>query len=197
MTKILAIVVLLAGLALPPGTIDGGLRAMLITFFGLLSAGLLPAVSLLVSGTLSPSFSVKRLDELKISADALVRKLLQTLGLLVLGAVFLMVLEVGAPKIPNPVLWPVRFDIPAWVTDLPERILQSAVVFSFLVGLDRLRVAASSFKRVFLERYELARVESERRIKRNGEKLGRATEFFATSEDFGKQVDLEVTASSE
>ena len=47
---------------------------------------------------------------------------------------------------------------------------------------------AGAFKTVLIEKYELARADSEKTTKANAEKLGPASTYFTTSTGFGEEV---------
>jgi hypothetical protein len=179
--------VFLGGVFIPPSTLSDELGTLLITFFGIMSAGVIPAISLLVSSTLSSSLSVKKLDDLKVETETLVRKLVETLAFLVIGAILIMADQMGIPKLPSSIG---TFTMPSWFPSAAERSVQSGVLVSFLIGLDRLRLVGSSFKRVLNERYQLSRADSELRIKRNGASVGNAEDYFSKSTNFGEEVKV-------
>lgn len=181
----LALVVFVGGWFIPPGTLDGNLGTLVVTFFGLVSAGILPAISLLVGNTLSSSLSVRKLDELKAGLDSLMRKLLETLGFLVIGAVLIMVQEVGLPNLPKQVF---EVDVPGWLQEAPIRVVQAGVLACFFVGMDRIRLVASAFRRVLTERYELARADSVERIRKNAGSIGEVRNLFPKTSNFGNTV---------
>lgn len=181
----LALVVFVGGLFIPPGTLDGALGTLVVTFFGLVSAGILPAISLLVGNTLSSSLSVRKLDELKAGVDSLIRKLLETLGFLVTGAVLVMVQEVGLPNLPEQML---EVDVPGWLQEAPIRVVQAGVLACFFVGIDRIRLVASAFRRVLTERYDLARADSFERIRKNAGSISEVRALFPKTPNFGSAV---------
>jgi len=175
------------GLALPLGSVSGAKGGLLVTFFGLMAAGIIPAMSLLVANTLSPSFSVKRLDELESEVSVLLSKLGQTLGFVIAGSVLVIVAQFDMPVLP-----PRIFDltIPEWVRPIAEQLVQAGAFACFIFALDRLRVVNSAFTSVFRQRYEIARKEGEARTKRNGRQLGGAREYFPKPDHFGETVEI-------
>lgn len=187
MIRALALFLFLAGLALPTDVLSGGTEGLLVTFFGLMAAGIIPAMSLLVANTLSPSFSVKRLDELKIEVSGLLAKLGQTLGFIVAGACLVIVAQLDLPQLPSEL-----FDRPVavWVQNFPERVIQSGSFMFFIVALDRLRVVQSAFLSVFNQRFEIVRKESEARTRGNARELGTPKTYFPKEKGFGAAMKV-------
>ncbi|MBT2131241.1 hypothetical protein [Aliiroseovarius lamellibrachiae] len=187
MIWIVAIIAFAAGLWIPIGAIDIGLAGLLVTFFGLLSASVLPAMSLLVANTLSPRNSVKSLNRLYDRTARLIRKLWQTLGFLVTGAIFSIVVAKTNTPLPNEIL---SLDVPCWAKNAPNQIIQSIVCTCFVVGLDRLRVIGSAFKSVLDERYDLAVSASQKNARDNLKEQKKIDEIFPKSERFGETVEV-------
>ena len=65
MIRFVAIIVFIIGTLIPAGTLENGLDSLIVTFFGLLAAGIIPAISLLVANTLSSALSVKKAERTK------------------------------------------------------------------------------------------------------------------------------------
>lgn len=191
MKHVFPALVFVGSVFLPVGLLnDNNLGSLLVTFFGILSAGIIPALSLLVSSTLSSSLSVLRLDELHSAVASLVGKLLQTLAYLVVGAAAIFVSEVGVPKLPSNVG---EWLVPTELIDAPERLIQALVFTAFVIGVDRLRLVAAAFKAVLQRKYELTKLDSEKRVKINSGRVGSPEAYFAKSGDFGAEVRAEET----
>lgn len=187
MIRLIAVLIFLGGLALPLGSMSDAKGGLLVAFFGLMAAGIIPAMSLLVANTLSPSFSVKRLDELKREVGRLLAKLGQTLGFVIAGSVLVIVAQFDLPVLP-----PRLFDlaVPDWVRPIAERMVQAGAFSCFIVALDRLRVVNAAFSSVFRQRYEIARKDSEVRTKGNVRRIGTAKEFFQKKDQFGETIEI-------
>ena len=190
MIWIVGAVPFLVGLVLPTSTLSSGLDSLLVTFFGLLSASILPAISLLVGNVASPTYSLAKLEELEVQTKSLVKKLFSTLGVVIAGGALVMVAAAGLPSIPIPA-W-----LPKWCTHLqeaPERLTQGVVFACFAISIDRLRVVSMAFQTVLKARFDLAKMETITRLKKAfpGSEEVRAT--FPTSEKFGSRVEVDVS----
>src|SRR5690606_8565069 len=125
---------LLLGALLPPDALNDGARQALITFFGLLSAGALPTLTLLLSVSYPSSYSVIRLSQLDAAIGNLLGKLLSTFTFLVAGCLLLIVAYMGVPELQ--VTLPLAGGIS--ITDLPTRLVHGSIVMCLGVALDRL-----------------------------------------------------------
>lgn len=150
------------GVFLPPGTLSAEMRTLLVTFFGLLSAGLLPALTLLVSAPPPTSFTVARLNKLDLETQGLIRGLISTLAYILAGGVMVLVAATPLLAVKMPATGHAVFD--KLLSTVPERLLQAAVFSCFCVALDRLRVFVMTFKSIQSARSESAIEEAKRRI---------------------------------
>lgn len=182
MAWLVATVGFAAGLMIPVGVLTSTASALIVTFFGLVAAGIFPAVSLLVANTLSGGQSVANLLKLKHELDVIVDRMLHLLAILGLGAVAIIIIELDVslalPSIGS-------IDLPVAVAELPERILQ-AIAFGALVAVaDRTRLIFSAFKLVMKARYELALSDSRKRLAQSSPSRQDIASSFRTPENFG------------
>lgn len=144
--------------------LDEELRTLLVTFFGLLSAGILPALTLLVSASLPSAFTVARLNQLDRDTGALIKGLVSTLAYILTGGVLLLILAASEPL---PIL---RFRpsgyqaIDQFLPEAPDRLLQALVFACFCVALDRLRVFVATFRMIREARHQGALEEARRQL---------------------------------
>jgi len=190
MRKAPHIAVFTVGLLIPARSIDDGLAALLVTFFGLVAAGTIPAMSLLSGSVMSPTRSVARLITLKASLDTLLRQLSGMLYASILGAVAVIVLVFGVPSLP--IGWLPVPDYLSWLmvfaADFPERALQALVLLALFVAGDRIRVIKLTFKMALKARFELALEEARRRTDENAPSAEDVSEAFSTPPGFGAKV---------
>ena len=180
----------LFGMLLSPGVIDVAAGAMLIAFQGMISAGIVSTMTLMVASSFQNRYSIKRLDEQYHSLNQLMGVLFQTLMIAVFGAV-LAILSSWLNQGQN---WleglsnGVEGEWEKWVlTEFPLRFLQGIAIASFIVVIDRLRVIKIVLSTILRERYEAKREEIEERIKISSTP---ANEIFARSSEFGKVVPI-------
>lgn len=187
MIRLVVIPAFLVGLALPLGAISDAKGALVVTFFGLMAAGIIPAMALLAANTLSPAFTVKRLDELLKEVSRLLEKLGQTLRFVILGSVFVIIAQFDLPSLPPKLL---GLDIPDTIRPVTYRLVQAVSFVCFIVALDRLRLVLVAFSSVLRQRYEIARKDSIVRTKENFDRVGTGKEMFAKPDQFGEPVKV-------
>ena len=179
MTRIWAFALFLVGLSFDGDTLSDAVAGLVVTFFGLLAAAILTALSLLVANTISPGLSVSKTQELNNKLVSLVGKLVTVLGLLLMGATAAIIHRIGLPDLGKPTSWVWYFNMMnlhpniafafEWVSEcvneLPSRSAQSLVFVAFVLCLDRMRIVPTAFRRVLNASYNLAITDSQRRLK--------------------------------
>lgn len=180
---------LAAGIALSPGTISGDTGKTLATFLGLVSASILPTISLLINSMTASGRSVKALDELEheiqIAMDALF--LLFGCVAVVIGA--LVALAVRPPAILT--------HVPYVTTDVLPRVGQGIVLLFSTVILVRAGQIPGILRRSLAVRHKIAVDEARRKTLEKAPTAAAARASFATHPDFGKSVPFEQPSSRE
>lgn len=190
MVWLLYITLLALGLAIPPGSVDDSLAGVLVTFFGLVAAGVIPAMSLLVGNVMSPARSVASIISLKASLDVLLKQLGLMLVAVIAGGLFVIVLSFDLPRLPISIsdLNQAAPRLASFIVDLPERFLQALTLVSLFHAVDRMRVVKHTFKIVLHAQFQLALEEARRRIEDRAPSTAAVAEAFPTPDRFGKRV---------
>lgn len=188
---LLPTLVFILGMLLPPGLLTDTVLQLLVTFFGLIAAGLIPAMSLLLSVNYPTHYSVARITRLDDEVGALLSKMKTTLVILVAGGVFVLVSQVGLPT------WDVRVPLPR-IGDVEAdnflgRLLFAAILTCFVVSLDRLRLFSVAFRRVQSVRRELAIEEARSRLKAQALDASDVRLMYPTSPSHGAKVEMKAS----
>lgn len=178
------------GFILPESVLSGSTQPLLVTFFGLLSAGLIPAVVLLLTAQLPSSYSVAQVTKVEAETDQLLNRLISTLSIIVLGGVATMVSAAGTPVLSfqtklhllNP-----------YLENVPHRVLQGIVFACFVIGLDRLRIFAATLKAARKLRRDFTLEEAKRHLERTAPSPDEVKAGFRRSQNFGGSLRV-VTA---
>lgn len=205
MTRWLASFLLLVGVQFGTGLLDGAGASIVVTFFGLLAAAILPALSLLAANTIAPGFSVAKVKALKSKLDALISQLVDVLWMLLIAGLAVIFLQFDLPTIGQKSGWswiskleamvPARF---VWLPDyvatilneLPERALQAIAFTCFMLCLDRMRVVPAAFRQVLNASFELAITDSKKRLEMAAPRREEVETAFPTSSSFGERVEI-------
>jgi len=186
--RLLGFLAFVIGAALPLGILDDGLRMLLITLFGLLSAGFIPAMSLLVSANYPSSYSVARIKAIDDELGLLLERMKATLGLNLAGAVLVLVSQAGLPSPTLSVTLPHLgvVDLQSW----PERVLAGGVMACFAISLDRLRLYVAAFRKVRALRLDLALEEARDRLRLQAPAGSDVSAMFPKSQVHGTIVKV-------
>jgi hypothetical protein len=171
------------GLVISPGTISGDAGRMLVIFLGLVSASVLPTISLLVNSMSASGRSVKAIDELNHELEAAMDALF-----LLFGCVGIVVFALVALATPPPTL---LTRIPFVTTDVLPRAGQAVVVISSFLTLLRVGLIPGVLRRSLAIRHRIAIDEARRKTLENAPKTEEMRATFTTHPDFGKPVRLE------
>lgn len=174
---------LTAGAALSPGLITGDTGKMLATFLGLVSASILPTISLLVNSMTANGRSVLAINELNDELQAAMDALFLLFGCIAVVVAALVALATPAPAILT------KFPI---VTDevLP-RIGQAIVAFFSAITLLRVGHLPAILRRSLNVRHKIAVEEARRKTLERAPTPEEARAAFPTHPEFGKAVKLE------
>jgi hypothetical protein len=174
---------LFGGAALAPGTITGDSGRMLVIFLGLVSASVLPTISLLVGSMSAAGRSVLAINEL----DAEIQSAMNALFFL-FACVAIVVGALVALASPPPQL---LSRIPLVTSELLPRSGQAIViVFSALI-LTRLGQIPAILRRTLAVRHQIALDEARRKTMENAPVPGSSQATFTPHPDFGKSVAIE------
>lgn len=174
---------LIAGLAMSPGVITGDTGRMLVTFLGLVSASILPTISLLVNSMSAAGRSVLAIDELNAELQAAMDALF-----LLFGCVAVVVGALVALSTPPP---PLLVKVPYLTSEALPRIGQAVVVVFSALTLVRVGQIPAILRRSLAVRHKIAVEEARRKTLEKAPTSEEVKSAFATHPDFGKTVNLE------
>lgn len=192
MYTILCIVIFLGCLFIEPAAVGVGGASMVITFFGLLAAGIVPAMSLLVGVQTSPTKSVVRLNNLKASLTDTLWRLGGVLATVILGsfAIIFSQMPFPSPAVPAEVLDALPSHIHGLLNSPLQRLFLAVACVCLFLSLDRLRIVFSTFKAVLNARFEIAVEEAGRTLTEKAESSVSIEAVFPQSPKFGRRVPL-------
>ncbi|MDR7058769.1 MULTISPECIES: hypothetical protein [unclassified Sphingopyxis] len=174
---------MVAGLVLAPGAITADAGRMLVTFLGLVSASILPTVSLLINSMTASGRSVMALDELESELHAAMDGLL-----LLFGCVAVVVAALVALATPPGELFT---KVPYLTSQILPRSGQATVVVFSAIILSRVGQIPAVLRRSLIVRHKIAVEEARRKTLEKAPAAGSGQQMFATHPDFGKSVRLD------
>lgn len=177
---------LVGGLALSPGTVTGDTGRMMVTFLGLVSASILPTISLLVGSMTASGRSVLALDELNAELHAAMDALF-----LMFGSVAVVVGALVALSTPPPVA---ITGLPYLTSEVLPRVGQAVVVIFSALILLRVGQIPAILRRSLAIRHKIATDEARRKILERAPAPDASRAAFPTHPDFGKSVKIEDVA---
>ena len=156
---------------------------MLVTFLGLVSASVLPTISLLVNSMTASGRSVKGLEDLQRELDAAMDALFLlfgSVGIVVIGLIALAI-EPAA----------ILTRVPYLTTEILPRLGQSVVVGGSAFIVLRIGLIPGILRRSLAARYRIAIDEAKRKTIENVPDGPTTRAMFITHPDFGKSVKFE------
>lgn len=174
---------LAGGFALPPGSITSAAASMLVIFLGLVSASVLPAVSLLVNSMAAAGRSVLAINELKAEIELAMDALFLLFGCVAVVVSSLVALATPPPRILS--------EIPMLTTEILPRLGQGVVVVFSSIIILRMGHIPALLRRALGIRHDIALEEARRQTLENAPAPGSAEAAFPTHPEFGKTVLLE------
>lgn len=174
---------ILGGGAISPGILAGDSGRMLVIFLGLVSASILPTISLLVNSMVSTGKSVQAVNDLKGELDSAMDALF-----LLFGCVGIVVGALIAISIPAPQL---LHKIPYLTSQILPRSAQVIIVTVSTLTILRIGQIPAILRRAMALRHKIATDEARKRTLENAPPPGAAKDAFTTHPDFGKSVRLE------
>ena len=175
------------GAAVPPALFAGEPVRMLVTFVGLVSASILPTVSLAIGSMSGTGRSVQKINELyadlRGSSTALFRTLIcVALVFAALGAFAITpVVDVHISR------WGVSFELP----DAARRFVQISVFGGVVLAVCEAYRIPQTFLKVLNIKRDIAIYEARKEIRENAPGEAEIKQIFLKKEGFGRAVNLE------
>ena len=169
-----------AGGASPLGTLSGDAGRLLVTFLGLVSASILPTISLILGSMTASGRSVKALDELQVELTAAMDALFVLFGLVGVSVMALLALAIPTPSL--------LAQVPYLAIAL-ERMGQAVVAGTATLIVMRAGQIPGILRRSIDIRHKIAVDEARRKTLDNAPDAGVTKATFPTHPDFGKSVD--------
>ncbi len=169
-----------AGGASPLGTLSGDAGRLLVTFLGLVSASILPTISLILGSMTASGRSVKALDELQVELTAAMDALFLLFGLVGVSVMALLALAIPTPSL--------LVQVPYLAIAL-ERMGQAVVAGTATLIVMRAGQIPGILRRSIDIRHKIAVDEARRKTFDNAPDAGATKATFPTHPDFGKSVD--------
>lgn len=179
---------LAAGGALPPGTLSGDSGRLLVIFLGLVSASILPTISLILASMTASGRSVHALNELQRELTAAMDALFLLFGLVGVAVIALLALSIATP--------PIVADIP-FVAGGLQRFGQALVVSASMLIVMRSGQIPGILRRSLNIRHGIAADEARRKTNEAAPEQGAVKASFPTHPEFGKTVKLEDVQNSD
>ena len=169
-----------AGGASPLGTLSGDAGRLLVTFLGLVSASILPTISLILGSMTASGRSVKALDELQVELTAAMDALFLLFGLVGISVIALLALAIPTP--------PVLDEVP-YLAIVLARAGQAVVLATATLIVMRAGQIPGILRRSISIRHKIAIDEARRKTLEKAPDPGAVKAAYPTHPDFGKSVD--------
>ncbi|MCR0980660.1 hypothetical protein NRP21_01195 [Roseomonas pecuniae] len=170
------------GAALPPGTISGDTRTLLVTFVGIISASILPTVTLLVNAMTAGGRSVHSINQLETEMQAAMDALFFILGCALVTLLGLVLLSVKVPEFLG--------NLPRPNVGLVPRASQAILLAGASMVILRAGQIPAILRRSLSIRHEIALDEARRKVNDKVPSSDELRRSFANHPDFGKIVPL-------
>jgi hypothetical protein len=172
-----------AGAAMTPGAVSGDAGRVLATFLGLLSAGLLPTVTLLVNSMTSGGRSVQEIERLEHELNAAIDVLFLLFGCVVLSIGALVSLAVQPPVFLN--------RVPHLTTEILPRVGQALLVGPTFFVIWKAGTIPAAMRKALEIKREIAVDEARSKINEKALSHEALRQGYATTENFGRSVSVE------
>jgi hypothetical protein len=178
---------LASGAAIPPAMFSGEPVRMLVTFMGLVSASILPTVSLAIGSMSGTGRSVQKINELyadlRSTAAALFRTLVCVAFVFAALVAFAMtpVVDVHISQ------WGVSFEI----LDAARRFIQIIIFGGVVLSICEAYRIPQTFLKVLNIKRDIAMYEARKEIRENAPGEAEIKQIFPKKEGFGRAVSLE------
>jgi hypothetical protein len=174
---------LAAGTAMSPGAVSGDAGRVLATFLGLLSAGLLPTVTLLINSMTAGGRSVQEIERLEEELRAATDILFLLFGCIALSIGALVSLAIQPPSFLT--------RIPHLTTEILPRIGQALVVGPAFFVIWKAGTIPAVMRKALEIKREIAIDEAKSKVNEKAPSRESLRQGYATQEDFGRVVSVE------
>jgi hypothetical protein len=174
---------LAVGAALSPETVSGDAGGMLVTFLGLVSASILPTISLLVNSMTASGRSVQAVNRLEVELQAAMDALFLLFGCVAVAVGALVALTTEPPGL--------LIHVPYLTSEIFPRLGQCVVVTALVTILLRVGQIPGILRRSLSIRHEIAVDEAKRELAEKVPDGPAIRKAFSNNPDFGKTVNLE------
>lgn len=171
------------GLAVSPGVITGDTGRMLVTFLGLVSASILPTISLLVNSMTASGRSVLAINELNDELQSGIEALLQIFMYVVIVVAALLSLSMAPPALLS--------KVPHLSSQFLPRLGQAVAIAFSAMTIMKSGTIPAILKRSLAVRHKIAAEEARRKTVEKAPPPSAAQASFPTHPDFGKATALE------
>lgn len=153
---------------------------------GLVSASILPTVSLAINGMNGTGRSVLKINELYKDLRESTERLFRTLGWVTFVAISLVIYSI------IPVVdWSIQFWFIEWNADnILKRLLQAIIFTSTAIALGEAYLVPKIFHKVLNVKRDIAIYHARQEIRENVPTEAYVKQNFATKDDFGKTVNI-------
>lgn len=182
LTEVIGVAVGVAvGAAIAPGVLSGDVGRLLVTFLGLVSASILPTISLILGCMTASGRSVQAINRLEVELATAMDALFFLFGLVGLSVGALIALA-----IPQPTL---AMYIP-FANEILPRCGQALVIAASAWIVIRAGYIPGILRRTLKIRHEIAVDEARRKTLEGAPNTRMIKEAFAIQPDFGKSIPI-------
>ena len=175
------------GLVIPPALFAGEPVRMLVTFMGLLSASILPTVSLAIGSMSGTGRSVQKINELYTDLRVNAAALFRTLACVA----FVFAALVAFAMMPVCNLKMVLIEQQISIPDVARRAVQLIVFSGTVLAVCEGYRIPQTFLKVLAVKRDIAVYEARKEIRDNAPSEVEIKQMFPKKEGFGKTVGLE------
>jgi Na+/H+-dicarboxylate symporter len=172
----------IGGYFLPTGIIAGEPSRLLVTFLGIVSASILPTISLLVGSMAAGGRSVQGLDRLNRQLRRAMMALFTVFAAVGVAILFLLALTVPTPAALD--------RLPITLTHLPNHLGQGAAVAACIFVLMRARFIPGILLTALTIRHEIAADDARKKLMEKSPSQEELQRMFANHPDFGKSIGV-------
>lgn len=166
-----------------PGIVSGDSSRMLVIFLGLVSASILPTISLLINSMTASGRSVKAINDLEEELQSAMDALFLLFGCVGVVVIGLVSLATEPAKI--------MIKIPYLTTEILPRIGQAVVISASAFTMMRIGMIPAILRRSLAVRHRIAIEEARRKTLEKVPDALATRAVFVNHPDFGKTVKLD------
>ena len=191
-TQTIALAAFGCGLAVPDSIVTGDATRLAVTFLGLVAAGILPSISLIIGGVSATGRSVKAVESLHVELQRSMSALFILFGWVGAAMVGFLIHALALPDLPVRVAWP-SAEITAIELNFGVAITKFGLGVAFGSGAMAVMRAfdiPAILKRNLAIRRENALADARKRIEDNLPQAPELKAMFPTHPDHGRRRDL-------